>query len=77
MSNTTSGEKPGKDTPNKKAAGGCKTTTATIRNATQIIAICARIKGATARFMPRFEWVPTAETMMMTEIMVLIAWGVL
>ena len=64
-------------TPNKKAAGGYKTTTATTRNATLIIAACARIKRATARFIPRFEWVITAEAMMMLVIMALIVWGAL
>ncbi len=38
------------DAPKRKAAGGCKTTTATTNNATQIIALCARIKGAIVRF---------------------------
>ena len=64
-------------TPNKKAAGGCKPTTATTHNATQIIAIYARIKGATARCIPRFEWVLTADAVMMLAIMALIVWGVL
>ena len=64
-------------TPNKKAAGGYKTTTATTRNATLIIAACARIKRATARFIPRFEWVIAAEAMMMLAILALIVWGVL
>ena len=64
-------------TPNKKAAGGYKTTTATISNAILIIAACARIKRATARFLPRFEWVMTADAAMMLAIMALIVWGVL
>ena len=64
-------------TPNKKAAGGYKTTPATFTIATLIIAACARIKGATARFILRFEWVITAEAMMMWAIMALIVWGVL
>ena len=64
-------------TPKRKAAGGYKTTTATISNAILIIAACARIKGATARFISRFEWVMTAEAMMMLAIMALIVWGVL
>ena len=64
-------------TPNKKAAGSYKTTTAPISNATLIIAACARIKRATARFIPRFEWVMTADAVMMLVIMALIVWGVL
>ena len=64
-------------TPKRKAAGGYKTTTATTHNATQIIAICARIKSATARFIPRFEWVLTADAVMMLVIMALIVWGTL
>ena len=64
-------------TPNKKAAGGYKTTTATISNAILIIAACARIKGATARFIPRFEWAMTADGAMMLAIMALIVWGAL
>ena len=63
--------------PKRKAAGGCKTTTATTKNATQIIASCARIKGAAARFIPCFEWVVTADAVMMTAIMALIVWGLL
>ena len=38
------------DTPKRKAAGGCNTTTATIKNATQTIALRNRIKGAIVRF---------------------------
>ena len=64
-------------TPNKKAAGGYKTTTATITNATLIIAACAQIKRATARSIPRFEWVMTADAVMMLAIMALIVWGAL
>ena len=64
-------------TPNKKAAGGYKTTTATTSNATLIIAVCEQNKRATARFISRFEWVMTAEAMMMLAIMALIVWGVL
>lgn len=38
------------DAPKRKAAGGCNTTTATAKNATQNIALCTRIKGAMIRF---------------------------
>ena len=61
-------------TPKRKAAGGYKTTTATTSNATLIIAVCEQNKRATARFIPRFEWVLTA---MMAAIMALVVWGVL
>ena len=64
-------------TPKRKAAGGYKTATATTRNATLIIAACARIKRAIARFIPRFEWVIAAEAMMMLAILALIVWGAL
>lgn len=37
-------------TPKRKAAGGYHTTTATTNNATQTIALHARIKGALVRF---------------------------
>ena len=50
MSDSTHGIEPDNDTPKRKAAGGCKTTTATIRNTTQTIALHARIKGACVRF---------------------------
>ena len=49
MSTTKYGSKPGKTTPIKKAAGGLDTTTATTDNATQIIALTDRIKGAIIR----------------------------
>ncbi len=75
--NSTHGAEPDKDTPKRKAAGGCETTTATIRNATRIIALCARVKGATARFMPRFEGVVTANAALLAASMALIVWGLL
>lgn len=75
MTTNMHGAKPGQDTSNEKAAGGCNTTTATTSNATRIIAAYARIKGATVRFIPRFEWVITADAVMMAAIMALIVWG--
>ena len=77
MSDSTHGVTPDKATPKRKAAGGCNTTTATTKNAIQIIALYARIKEATARFLPRFEGVVTADAVMMTTIFVLIVWGLL
>lgn len=77
MSNSTHGARLDKDTPKRKAAGGCETTTATTENATQIIALYDRIKRAIARFMPRFEGVVTADAAMMAAIMALIVWGLL
>jgi hypothetical protein len=77
MTTNMHGAKPGKVTPNKKAAGGCNTTTATTSNATRIIADCTRIKWAVWRFMPRVEWVIIADAVMMAAIMALIVWGVL
>lgn len=75
MTNKTHGAKPGQVTSNKKVAGGFRTTTATTSNATKIIAVYACVKGAIGRFIPRFEWVITADAVMMTAIMALIVWG--
>ena len=65
------------DASKRKAGGGYNTTTATTNGATQNIALYARIKGATAQFMPRFEWIVTADAVMMAAIMALIVWGLL
>lgn len=49
MTRTTRGAKPTRATPKRKAAGGCKTTTATTSNAIQTIALYARMRGAAVR----------------------------
>ena len=77
MSNTTNGEKPGKDTPKRKAAGGCNTSTATTCNATLIIATYARIKGATARFMSFFSGIFVFNNVLKVTVVVLVILGAL
>ena len=49
MTNTTRGAEPGNNTPKRKAAGGCHTTTATTNNASQTIALHVRFKQAVIR----------------------------
>ena len=77
MSNKTHGAKPGQDTSNKKAAGGCNITTATTCNATLIIATYARIKGATARFMSFFSGIFAFNNVLKVTVVVLIILGAL
>ena len=76
MSNTTSGVKPGNNTPNKKAAGGYKTTTATISNATLIIAFCARFHWVERYLIYIFSGIFTINNLLKIGFVLLIVLGV-
>ena len=63
-------------TPNKKAAGGYKTTTATINSATLIIVACARIHWVKSYLIPLFSGIFSINNLLKIGFVVLIVLGV-